>query len=526
MGRQARSVKTLLWGTAAAGLALTRPGAAADLPSVEGFSLRWDNTIRYTAAFRLAGRDAALIADPNEDDGDRNFSPGLVSNRFDLLSEFDVTHEDFGGHVSAAAWYDTVYHTHTDNTSPATYNPASVPNTKFARAVRDLHGQHLELHDAFVFANAEFGDTALSVRAGRQTVIWGESLFFSANSIAAAQAPRDEILYASAPGSYSRSLALPVSQISASLQFPSGISLDGYYQFEWRASREPGSGSYFSYFDYLGAGGQRLIVSPGQYLYHSFDVTPPSTGQYGVALHVPVFDVDLGVYVLRFHAKDPILKLWPTWNEDPSIGKIGEYGFVYPGGIDLYGLSASGRLGENTIAGEISLRRHMPLVSIGSGYGPGSGVDLANSGYAAGNTFHAQVSSTAVFADGIFWDRADFSIELAMNALLDVTHGSEARDTSRDRMAFSGRVQFEPSLFEVLPNLTVTLPMGLGLNLAGQSSVDERQIAGTGDVEVGVSLTYRTVWKMTTGATFYLGPADRQPLADRHFLTISIERTL
>jgi hypothetical protein len=34
------------------------------------------------------------------------------------------------------------------------------------------------------------------------------------------------------------------------------------------------------------------------------------------------------------------------------------------------------------------------------------------------------------------------------------------------------------------------------------------------------------VWKVTTGATFFLGSADQQPLADRHFLTLSIERTL
>lgn len=524
MGRLARSVKTLLWGSAVAGLASINSGAAADLPSIEGFSLRWDNTLRYTAAFRLVGRDPALLDDPNEDDADRNFAPGLVSNRFDLLSEFDFAREDFGGHISAAAWYDTVYHTHTDNSSPSTYNPVSVPNTKFARAVRDLHGQHAELLDAFAFANIALGDAALSIRAGRQTVIWGESLFFSANSIAAAQTPRDEVLSAGAPGSYARSLALPVSQVSASLQFPSGISLDGYYQLEWRASREPGSGSYFSYFDYRGAGGQRIIVSPGQYLYHSFDVTPPSTGQYGVALHMPVADIDLGAYVLRYHAKDPLLKLWPAWNENPSVGKVGEYGFVYPSGIDLYGLSASGRLGENTIAGEISVRRHMPLASNGGSYG--SGIDLANSGYAVGDTFHAQVSSTATFAEGFFWDRADLSAEFAMNALLGVTHGREFRDVSRDRVAFSGRVQFEPSLFEVLPNLTVTLPLGLGYNIAGRSSVDERQIAGAGDVEVGVSLTYRTVWKVTTGATFFLGAADYQPLADRHFLSISIERTL
>src|SRR5437870_3248377 len=40
--------------------------------------LRWDNTLKYGAAFRLKDRNADLLADPNADDGDRNFSPGIV----------------------------------------------------------------------------------------------------------------------------------------------------------------------------------------------------------------------------------------------------------------------------------------------------------------------------------------------------------------------------------------------------------------------------------------------------------------
>ncbi len=48
---------------------------AADLADGEGWGLRWDNTLRYSAAARLAPRDARLVADGNADDGDRDFAP-------------------------------------------------------------------------------------------------------------------------------------------------------------------------------------------------------------------------------------------------------------------------------------------------------------------------------------------------------------------------------------------------------------------------------------------------------------------
>jgi len=46
------------------------------------------------------------VADPNADDGDRNFAPGIISNRFDLYSQLDFSKGRFGFDASARAWYD------------------------------------------------------------------------------------------------------------------------------------------------------------------------------------------------------------------------------------------------------------------------------------------------------------------------------------------------------------------------------------------------------------------------------------
>src|ERR1700704_5234708 len=97
--------------------------------------LRWDNTVRYTLADRVHGQSSNLINGPittNQDDGDRSFNKGVISNRLDLFSEFEVTYKNnFGARVSAAAWYDTIYNRSNDNNSPSTFNQLSVPYNQF-----------------------------------------------------------------------------------------------------------------------------------------------------------------------------------------------------------------------------------------------------------------------------------------------------------------------------------------------------------------------------------------------------------
>jgi hypothetical protein len=87
------------------------------------------------------------------------------------------------------------------------------------------------------------------------------------------------------------------------------------------------------------------------------------------------------------------------------------------------------------------------------------------------------------------------------------------------------RIAFEPQYFSVLPGLDLTVPIGIGYGIAGRSSVDPSQNSRAGDVEIGLSLTYRTVWTGQIGFTHYFGPTDRQPFADRDFISISVQRT-
>lgn len=509
----------------AAGLLLGAPaGRAADLYSGDGFDLRWDNTLRYSAAARLGSADPMLLSRLNADDGDRNFAPGLISNRLDLLSVVDLSKDDFGVQASVEAWYDTVYHAHTDNHSPWTSNAASVPATQFVRAVRNLQGQDADLGDTFVYGNFAVGGMPVSMRVGRQSVLWGESLFFDESSIAAAQAPVDYIKNADMPEGYSNDAFLPVDQIALSVQPRAGITLAAYYQFGWRGSRLAGVGSYFSDTDLVGVGAERVLLPWGKFLHHGKDATPQGDDQFGVSLHATVDDLDLGLYALKYDDKYPIFNVVSYLPPSSAPADEGEFNSVYPKGIELYGASFSTYLGGSNVAGEVSVRRNTPLTTLVSiQQYLTEPVDTGT--YARGDQFHAQLSSVTTLAPAAAWDSADLSVEVAANDLLDLTWNKAAVDPSRLGFASTIRVLFQPRYFEILPHLDISLPLGIGYSLSGRSYVGYSPSSGAGDFEAGLSATYLSVWKADLTVTSFLGPPSRQPLTDRGFIALSLERT-
>jgi hypothetical protein len=497
---------------------------AADLVSAGTLDLRWDNTFRYSTGFRLAPRDAALVANPNSDDGDRDFDPGLVSSRLDIVSQLDLTADNVGVRISAAGWYDSVYTERDDNDSPATFNPLSVPHDKFTAAVRDLHGSRVELSDAFVHGDFTLGDMPISVRAGRYALILGESLFFPQNGIAAGQSTVDDIKAIGEPQAETPEIVLPVTQASVVLFPAPDVAVTLYNQFEWRKDRLPGVGSYFSAVDFLDTGGERLFLGGGLFLVRAPDLHPPSLGQFGAAVQVTASDFSYGFYTLRYDAKSPQVYLHPN----PSVlaGNAGTYDLVYPQGIEIYGASFSTYLGDSNVAGEISGRRNMPLMSGALVVPAGTVADGSDHPlYALGDTLHAQISTVSLLHASHWWNGAALTFELAANDRLDVTKNPSALAPGRDPFAMAMQATFEPQYFQVLPSLDISIPIAFGYNLVGRSSIDGSENSGTGNFGIGVSATYRSVWEAKLALTEFLGAPTRQPFADRGFIALSIQRT-
>ena len=539
------------------------PVKAAEIYHDDGIDARWDNTLRYSLALRLSPRNAALVSDVNSDDGDRNFSPGVISNRVDVFSEFDASRDDFGVRVSAALWLDTIYREPNDNNSAATLNLATQRHDEFAADVRSLHGGTARLFDAFFHGAFDAGGVPISFRVGRHVVLWGESLFFAENGIAAGQAPIDVIKALSSPEAEAKEVLLPVWQASSTIEIRPNVALNLYYQFEERKDQLPGIGSYFSNVDFIGAGAEEYFSPAGSVLTRTRDLRPKGLGQFGVGLTVNTGALSYGLYALVFNAKEPQVYLRPG---------AGTYQLVYPASIEVYGASFSGGFRETTIAGEISGRRNMPLVStilIAPPWLPITNSDYPL--YAIGDTLQGQVSTITTFGRSSLWQRAEFREELAFNERLAVTRNPDALETGRiagsagyppsfesanalatpvesvlaaaaypvgfghgtggagesgrTKFAAEYEASFEPQYFEVLPALDLSEPITISYAFAGASSVDEGENSGTGTFELGLSAVYRSLWRSHLGFITFVGPYSRQGLADRDFVSFSIERT-
>lgn len=527
--------------------------------------ISWNNTFKHSTTYRLKDADSRLLSGgypaagssdftgANLDDGNLNFrKKGMVSNRLDWLSELDFGTSRMGGRVSTAAWYDTVYNRPNDNDSPAT-NAATLtgrPTNEFTPGTRRLHGRNAEVLDAFVFAKGSVGELPGTVRLGKHTLQYGETLFFGANGIANAQGPVDLVKLLSVPSAQFKEILRPVNQISGQLQVRRNLSVGGYYQFQWRPSMIPGVGSYLSAYDAAGAGSTGFLVAPAGAPAPTFmtigDMKARNSGQGGAQVKFTPSgsDVEYGFYAARYHDKTPYFYL----GFDPSSGAPSTVQAVYAENIKTFGVSASTVLGGFNVAAEASVRRNTPLVSdpvpnfLGA-KGPATPANNNdNPAYAVGNTAHVNLSAIYVLPTNRFFEGGTFLGEIAWNRRTSVTNqGSLATGTTRDATAI--RMIFEPAYYQVISGLDITIPIGIGYNLDGRSSAIFNFNGGAehgGDFSIGINGTYQQDWKFGLSYTRFLGgtgtflknnPATNlpmlsyaQPLKDRNYISFNLKR--
>lgn len=530
---------------AIAGLSATAPAFAFQIDSGNpDLRMSWDNTVKYSAAWRVKNADSDIADNSigpqaNTNDGDLNFDKGLISNRLDLLSEFDLRYQrNYGLRLSGAAWYDDVYNKSNDNPGAlggALVNSRSVAYDKFTDDTEKLHGRKAELLDAFVYGSFAPGDMNLNAKAGRFTQLYGESLFFGSNGIAAAQTSLDLIKALSVPNSQFKEILRPVGQVSGQLQINSDVSIGAYYQLEWRKSRLPAAGSYFSFADFVDEGGESLILGPGLSVFRGDDIEARDSGQGGVQLKFRSGDTEYGIYAAQFHDKMPQFYVYPD---------TGIYEMVYAEDIRTVGFSFSTLVGETNVAGELSFRDNMPLVASGNtvilpaSLGADGGDDAA---FPKGRTLHANLSAISVLAATPLWDGASFIGEFAYNRRLSVTDNKDQLDPQATRDAGALQFVFTPEYFQVAPGLDLQVPIGVSYGLFGRSSVNGALFPANhgGNVSIGLKAEYQKTWQASLGYTHYYGP-DGSVIkydtavpelsynnfhGDRDFVSLSVQRT-
>lgn len=575
--RGAHSLRLRRWVAAVGGLA----AGLAVVPVAEAFQfdtdnpdlkVSWDNTVKYSSAWRMRNPDGALTASPNQNDGNLNFKKGLISNRLDLLSEFDLSYRNVGFRLSGAAWYDAEYNRSNDRPNDGTANQLSVAYNHFTDATRKLHGSKAELLDAFVFGKFELDDKPATVRAGKHSLVWGESVFFGANAIAGGMMPVDVTKLVSVPNTQFKEAIRPVQQLSGQIQLSPSLSLGAYYQFRWQANRLPAVGSYFSQVDVNPDGGEQLLLGlPFPPFLQSNaprvgDQQAKNSGQGGLQLRIRTEETDYGLYLIRFHNKAfqqvtniglmPVIGVFPgpgcvvpgSVQTGPAScampGLPVSYRLAYHEGITAFGGSVSHTFGDVNLAAEASIRHNQDLASSlsvdTSALGGAATNNSSNPAYAVGKTAHINLSALWSLQPTAFFKEATFIGELAWNRVMSVTKNSAALDPNATRSAVALRFIFEPMYRQVVPGLDLSVPIGLGFAPRGSRSMALGPGAfpadGGGDFTIGLNGTYLDGWRGSLSYTHFFGKKQpfldannnysyQQSLKDRDFIAFSLRRT-
>ena len=244
-----------LRGSRLAASALALGGVLCGLPvqAVEfgdgAFQGSLDTTISHGLTFRVERHDPELTADVNGNDGNLNYDRGVASNTSKFTTDLDVGTDDFGVFVRATGFIDF------ENEN------GKRERTPLSDAAKDRVARNLELLDAYVTGTFDVGDSIVDARLGRHVLNWGESTFIP-NGINAVN-PFD-VSKLRLPGSELREALLPVGLASISVAPTDTLSVEGFYQLDWKETEIDAVGSYYSVTDYVGPGADKAVIAlPG-----------------------------------------------------------------------------------------------------------------------------------------------------------------------------------------------------------------------------------------------------------------------
>jgi hypothetical protein len=398
-----------VWRLGVGGAFAAVSGAAAAFPFSFGGDIdgRFDTTLSIGAQLRTQSADPALIGianggtarTVNEDDGDLGFDKGdfttvVIKGSHELELKY---RRDYGLFTRFYYFYDPI-------ADGATHRESRVDANGVASADRKPNDYELgsrgrnrlivdaELLDLFAYARFNPFGHALSLRAGKQVVNWGESTFIP-NGISAFN-PVD-VARLRAPGSEIKEALLPTPMLWASFQATDALSVELLWITAFQETEIDPRGSYFSTTDALSDDSDKAIVTFGRrqddntatlnppaldamaWLPRDHNRTEDGMGQYGIALRwfaEALNNTEFGLYFLNYHNRTPLFSTVrgaatttlglaaPRCSDTVIANCRASYFGEYPGDVKLYGLSfnTNGPWGI-ALQGEYSYRPNQPL---------------------------------------------------------------------------------------------------------------------------------------------------------------------
>jgi len=520
-------------------------------------AIRWDTTASYALGMRMQDRDPTIANNFTYDEGDALFGKHhLTTKRLDILTEFDFIYKQtMGFRISAAGWFDDAYGRR-DKSNPLVTAQGFEPNydnNEYTSIVkRFYHGPSGEFLDAFAFATVPLGDDmSASFKIGRHAVTWGESMFGSANAIAYSQGPSDGRKQLSNPNASAKETALPVSQISTSVQVATNVSISGLYTFEFRPDRIPEGGTFY--------GVDSVLLGPDNTAVNRFANVNIGRGapvygrkgDIGLALQwrPAVLDGTLGFYYRKFDDK----AAWTSQLDTTALLTGGRMVTrpVYARDIKLLGVSLSKSIAGASIGAEVSYRKNGALTPDPESP-PGGGVPGADLEGPRGNTWHALVNAIYSLPKTPLWDNAFLATELQYSHLAKVTkhpeqflaagygptcntpgNGVEAGCTSKDYWNIG--ISFTPAWNQAFAGVNLELPLYYGRGLKGTAAYNQGGYEGFAPYSVGLRAKVFEKYQFDLKYNGYNGKRRNTPngsqilgsayLADKGTLTLSFQTT-
>lgn len=394
-------------------LALSAGAARAERFTTQGgLEGEWNLNLTLGSSVRTGGIDRKLVsagntlpdgsrgvANSGSDNGNLNFDKGDVfSTVLKGIGDVRLKGETFGGLLRTKVWTDFTL----ENKAVRVGSGANgyVPDTELSDsgADRPTRFSGVQLLDAYVWGDFK---TAMpsTVRLGRHVVNWGESQFIAGVN----QYGAFDIQAARRPGAQIKEIMLPTNQLSVSLSPAEGVSVEAFYQLEWRKHLLDVCGTYFSQVNVINCRKDfaqifppnlgPLTFSDAQIMNNGItfpplslvnrngvldwapDIEGKSGGQYGLSSRYfyKALDTELGAYFVNYDSRAPMLSVikglattYPrsVWNGTvPALRNAAITGALdYSAeNIKIYGLSASTQFGAWSVGGEVSRHKGIPL---------------------------------------------------------------------------------------------------------------------------------------------------------------------
>ena len=316
---------------------------------------------------------------------DTNFKKNKpVSTVLKALVDLDIHGRDLGIFVRGSAWRDlelgrggVLY-----GNFPNGYQAgAPLSDRGFAPEARF---DNVMLRDTYAYGGFAVAPGVIaSVRVGRQTMDWGQSLL-TGGGINAAINPID---FAAnyRPGVLPEESKLPTGMLSFSLTADKTWGADAFLKYEFRGPVLTGCGTFFDAASLFPAGcnlagaigntnatlatvaslSEPSILQSGYYVHRAPDANPSTSGQWGVSLRykAAVMSLELKGYLLNTHSVAPALRVYKeavgglnplTRLSDPNGLR---YALTFAENVHLVGMGFDARPNHlSRIYGELALR--------------------------------------------------------------------------------------------------------------------------------------------------------------------------